>query len=682
MDVLAPLALLALAGCPQESSLEAASFADPDPQRVRTLLEGTHARLSFRQDVLRTAVGRPGVMGLEPLDSRELLLLGEAPGRTTLIVWFADGSSETLLFAVEPDLSVLREALRDLHPTLTAEVAPDRDALVLRGTVPDVSFSEAAEAAARAYLEAEESGARTPAPLVPVDEPGVGVAEVRPPEASGGRGPAAVINLIRLEALPPRADRRIREAIGPLAGDGVTVRRVQLGELPDDGADVFVLEGTVPDQATLARVLYAAESVLGSTGSDRESIRVLADESGALVEVRDVFGAAGIGGQSQQVGLGSLQGVTGGGGSGNQGLLLSNRIGTNLARAKAVEAADGRILSFVEVEDLPLVRVDVRLYEVNLSKLRQWRSDTTALLADFDQNPLLPGDLARSLQGDPVLGAGGQQVGGALPVADGHVQDALGFLDGGLSNQFQLVQDGFAIDAFFRLLVSKNVARTLSQPALTVLSGELALFQVGGEIPVPVNFAPGVGVGAAGVLSGVEFRSFGIQLSIRPLVEPEGLVTLDVSPRVSFPDAQLTAAIRAASGTDPGTTALETRAARTHARMLDGGAMLIGGLVSRDERTAVGKTPGLGDVPGLGWAFRSELEQSEDLELVIVVQPVIVRDPRPDARLWPFLEPGEALVACRADLRARREKIESSEPRDPGGHGADGASPGAATPTE
>ena len=251
-----------------------------------------------------------------------------------------------------------------------------------------------------------------------------------------------------------------------------------------------------------------------------------------------------------------------------------------------IQAADGRILSLIEVEHLPLVRVDVRLYEVNLNRLREWRNDLGIIVSDFDQSSLLPNADAVDLQGL-----------GAASVADGDVQNVLRYLDGGITNGLQLVEGGFAVDNVFQLLVTRDIARAISRPSLTVLSGELALFQVGGEVPVPV--AVTVGGGTDQILNGVEFRQFGVQLAIRPLVVETGseLITLDLTPRISLPDLQLTAALRQTSGTDTGTTAFESRGARTHARLLDGQALVIGGLITQREDTSQGKTPWLGDIP-------------------------------------------------------------------------------------
>jgi Flp pilus assembly secretin CpaC len=181
---------------------------------------------------------------------------------------------------------------------------------------------------------------------------------------------------------------------------------------------------------------------------------------------------------------------------------------------------------------------------------------------------------------------------------------------------------------------------------LTVLSGELAQVQVGGEVPVPVAFAPGFGVSidggstaagtTGGVFSSVEFVPFGVQLQIRPLVGDDDVITLDVQPIVVTPDALLTDTIRQTTGAAVPTTAFQSRALRTSSRLEDGHALLIGGLVSTNTSTNTASTPGLRDAPLLGRLFQSSNENDQPTELVVVVNPVILRTPVPAAALWAF----------------------------------------------
>ena len=213
------------------------------------------------------------------------------------------------------------------------------------------------------------------------------------------------------------------------------------------------------------------------------------------------------------------------------------------------------------------------------------------------------------------------------------------------------------------------MARSLSNPSLTVLSGELAQFQVGGQIPVPV--AVTVGGGTDQILNGVDFRDFGIDLAVRPLVEEKSSsrITLDVVPRISLPDLALTAAIGSATGQTSASPAFASRATRTNVRVFDGDALVIGGLTSANSQRARSRAPILGDLPVLGWLFRNEADDDDESEIVLVVTPSVVREQRPEAALWAFPRTGDVLDRCldsaqRSVARARRLA------RD---HGADNA---------
>jgi len=129
---------------------------------------------------------------------------------------------------------------------------------------------------------------------------------------------------------------------------------------------------------------------------------------------------------------------------------------------------------------------------------------------------------------------------------------------------------------------------------------------------------------------------FGVQLQVRPLVGDDGTITLDVQPLVVTPDSVLTDTIRQSTGAAVATTAFQTRALRTSSRLQDGQALLIGGLLSNNTSTNTASTPGLRNTPILGRLFRSFNRNDQSTELIVVVNPVVVRDPVPDVAMWSF----------------------------------------------
>ncbi len=646
---------------------------------VIEIVENQFRRLVFPRDVKTLVLGdepddgdtsRDFVSAHQPTP-KELLLRGKRPGRTNLLLIFEDGTSEMYLVQVQVDISTLQAALRDVHPGIRIEMAPHRDALVLRGEVRTQRQSELAERAASQYLEA--SRARISGGFAVTDLPGNEEKSNARAEMSGGR----VINLLRVTEvpqplLPQPTDARIREAIATIPGARVEVRRIQRGALPDDGVDVFVLDGSVENQVELVRLFSLAIKSLGSARTQliREQAYFRDDEGnlrygpiereepidlrGEMLAIADESG--GLAGREAQAGdtrvtstlLRGFGAAGGGGGGGRSGVgssILRNLLGVNIGRAKIVELAGGRILSFVEVRNIPQVRVDIRIYEVNRSAILSYDGDFNLLLSDFSQPPLLPAGNATSLQGSQAARVGAQ--------SDSDVQNVFGFLNGQLSNQLQVSGSNYAIDTLFRVLEREGLARSLAQPSLTVLSGETAVFEVGGRIPVEDTFA--TNVEAQGVLTAVSFIEFGINLAVRPLVGERGDVTIDFVPEISTPDAALTQLIVESTGRNPATFAFESRLLRTSARLQDGQTLLVGGLDQRNRTDQNRYAPWISRVPLLGLLFQGLDYSDQDLEVIVMVRPVVLHDPDPEVPLWLFPQGNEVLRALRATLPRRAD---------------------------
>jgi pilus assembly protein CpaC len=620
----------------------------PVPLRV---IVAQHSRVLINDQVQRVAVGDPSIVSAQLINNKEVLVLGRKPGRTSIIVWLKSGGIRHYQCNVQRDLSILHAALHKVHPTIGVTSAPDRDALILTGKVPDVSYSQAAEGIAQKYLSAGRSGSgKGKGPFVQspagrsaaqsqesaakgdaLDESDAESDDdessdpIQVPEEQRSRG--TIINLIELDTLPSTPEERMQEAIRNLGGEQVTVRRVRRGLVRDDDKDVFVLEGAVKNQVALLRVLEVASRMLIGEGATRKNIRVVGDESGALTGMMGMQQGAG----GQQAGRmmiggaggGGVMGQLMGGGGGGMRSRMMNLVQSNLGRAKVIEAANGRILSFLEVTDLPQIRVNIKLYEVNRTKLRSYGSDLAGAFNNFGTGELLggAGDL---LELAPRSG----------------VQTVLGFLTGTLATETFIQSGQFVIESAFSFLERLDLARSLSSPSLTVLSGEMAAFMVGGEVPITQVFSPFIGQQgtpvAAGVFQFIEFREFGVMLRVRPLVGEDGNLTIDVIPQVVTPDLSLTADIGTASGSEQSTTAFRSRSMQTSAKMQDSQALLIGGLLSRDKSDQQEFIPGIRNIPLLGWLFRRFVQNDDELDLVIVINPVIMREPVPDVGLWAF----------------------------------------------
>lgn len=186
-----------------------------------------------------------------------------------------------------------------------------------------------------------------------------------------------------------------------------------------------------------------------------------------------------------------------------------------------------------------------------------------------------------------------------------------------LNNPFSifLQKSNGKLSAAIDMLEQTGYAYTLSQPSLTAMSGQSATFLAGGEVPIPVPS------GTSGTNSSVsiEYKEFGVRLSVTPTVLSRTQVSLKVAPEVS--ELDFANAVTLNGSTVP---ALRVRRTDTTVSLGDGESFVISGLVSRTMRDNVSKFPGLGDIPVLGAFFRSTSFNSEDSELLMIVTPHLV----------------------------------------------------------
>jgi pilus assembly protein CpaC len=179
-------------------------------------------------------------------------------------------------------------------------------------------------------------------------------------------------------------------------------------------------------------------------------------------------------------------------------------------------------------------------------------------------------------------------------------------LASGPTVRFGIVGDGGSFYGFMEALRENNLAKLMSEPTLTTLSGRPATFNVGGEIPIPIQQALGV--------TTVQWREFGTRIDFVPIVLGNGIIRLEVRPEVTEIDPSLRDSIT-------GTPGFRTRRADTAVEMKAGQTLAIAGLVfSREEATNRG-IPILADLPWFGAPFRRVSNERNEVELLIFVTP-------------------------------------------------------------
>jgi Flp pilus assembly secretin CpaC len=257
-------------------------------------------------------------------------------------------------------------------------------------------------------------------------------------------------------------------------------------------------------------------------------------------------------------------------------------------------SVDGKVIDRIETATVSQVDVKVYVLEVDETALRQ---------------------LGVNLQSATFHPDGSYTLGGPqFPV----VEDILGGNNGrpGVKNPGY----GFTVGAFFRsitlaptinLILQSGHARLLSSPDLVTMPGHQADFLVGGQIPIPVASGP--------QQIAIQYKDFGVKLVVTPTILGDGGVETIIAPEVSDLDFQDGVALN--GFTIP---ALKTSRLSTDVITANGEAIVLGGLLRRQEQRNVDKIPLLGDLPILGKLFRSTRYQSLQTDVVFVMTPQII----------------------------------------------------------
>jgi len=170
----------------------------------------------------------------------------------------------------------------------------------------------------------------------------------------------------------------------------------------------------------------------------------------------------------------------------------------------------------------------------------------------------------------------------------------------------------YDVGTVIRALRSRGFFQSLAEPTLIAYNGQEASFLAGGEIPIPIT------QGLAGGVS-VSYKEFGVRLTFRPDITGD-VIRMKVRPEVSsldFANGVTLAGFRI--------PALTTRRAETDVELRDGQSFAIGGLLDNISQTDRAAIPVLGDLPVIGYLFKSKAERKERTELVVIITPHLVQ---------------------------------------------------------
>ena len=170
---------------------------------------------------------------------------------------------------------------------------------------------------------------------------------------------------------------------------------------------------------------------------------------------------------------------------------------------------------------------------------------------------------------------------------------------------------GSSLTRFINLELSALEAdqrgKVVSSPRVLTANQSKALIEQGTELPYQSSTSSGA--------TAVSFRKANLRLEVTPQITPEGNVILDVDINRDAV-GQLT----------PAGFAIDTRHVKTQVLVENGGTVVIGGIYEQFERNRTDKVPLLGDIPVLGYLFKSTTKTNDRTELLVFLTPRVVND--------------------------------------------------------
>lgn len=169
-----------------------------------------------------------------------------------------------------------------------------------------------------------------------------------------------------------------------------------------------------------------------------------------------------------------------------------------------------------------------------------------------------------------------------------------------------------ALQADIHFLIEEGAAEALASPNLVTDSGTPAAFHAGGQLPYITSASLGS--------THVEFKPYGVMVSVQPTVLADGRIRMKVKASVSSPDPSNGAFL---SGT--AVPALREREVNSHVTLREGATMVLAGLSQSQRDQVETGVPLLRRLPLLGALFRWKRTNERRTTIIVFVTPRLVQ---------------------------------------------------------
>ncbi len=210
---------------------------------------------------------------------------------------------------------------------------------------------------------------------------------------------------------------------------------------------------------------------------------------------------------------------------------------------------------------------------------------------------------------------GYNNLGGLLAPAAGIATLPAGFSMGVFSEPLQIGDLTFPnLSALIQAFKKDKDTHILSTPQIMTTDNEEASITVGKNVP----YLTKSGSSTVESYNTYEYKDVGITLKITPQISKDRRIRLKIAQEVTKLDTTLT------TGDRPTTL---KRTVDTTVVVNDKNTVVIGGLIDDSLSTTEYKIPCLGEVPGLGWLFKSLSNSREKTNLFVFLTPHVVQSP-------------------------------------------------------
>ncbi|CAD5748466.1 general secretion pathway protein GspD [Escherichia coli] len=265
------------------------------------------------------------------------------------------------------------------------------------------------------------------------------------------------------------------------------------------------------------------------------------------------------------------------------------------------------------------VHVEALIAEVaegsNINFGVQWMSKDTGFMQFANGTQIPIGSLSMAVsQAKPQKGSTVISENGATtinPDTEGDLSRLSQLLSGFSGTAVGVVKGDWA--ALVQAVKNDSGTNVLSMPSITTLDNQEAFFMVGQDVPVLTGSA--VGENNSNPFNTVERKKVGIMLKVTPQINEGNAVQMVIEQEVSKVEGQTSLDV-----------VFGERKLKTTVLANDGELIVLGGLMDDQAGESVAKVPLLGDIPLIGYLFKSTADKKEKRNLMVFIRPTILRD--------------------------------------------------------